>query len=103
MDEFTLAALAIPSVLLLTLGIMSGWLGRKGAAGCIDFVTIKLNAAGVVAGALGQAGDGGRGELFDVDGRRLAATGRVHWRTGGQASGRGEASPSRTLLKSNRE
>jgi len=29
MDEFTLAALVILSVLLLTLAIMSGWFGRK--------------------------------------------------------------------------
>ena len=31
----------------------------KAAAGRIDFVTIKLNAADVVVGALGATGDGG--------------------------------------------
>ena len=36
--------------------------------------------------SLGATGDDGRGELFDVNGRRLAATDRVSGREGGQAS-----------------
>jgi len=44
-------------------------------------------AARVVESSLGATGDGGGGDVPHMDGRRLAASGRVSRGKGGQASG----------------